>query len=515
VTAGAKVVVAPPGGTGGSGITQLTSGVIAGPGTGNQAATLASILGSPTRGPFTARAIYDVKDYGALGDGSTDDTTAIQSCINAAPSGSIVYFPPGTYIVSATIQLSGNITYMGADSGVSVVKQKSGSNLNAVMASLGWTAGTNATSVAPTDIYRLQVQGQPADSGNGHGIVLQSYQSSIEYCYVQSTKGDGIRFDTASQSGSVTVSNTMVENHLFRCQVRTTTGAGINIADATNNKLTDGWIRDCIVQNPGGNGVNIQASAGWVVAGCHVYGCNTNGIACSFPYQTRIVDNYVEQIGGSATNANYCAIDFYNGFVNDGGDGSVIANNCIRVTSAGGNASSSLIGIGVQVSSGGTGNVVITGNIILGITDGTTATRGITLVNQNSGSTLNAAVFGNNISGWNSSMLNYPNGGTMNVATSIAGSDTSLTTVISNQALVSGTTYTPSTATDVELTFNISTAGTMTFTMGPTTGTENTVFAAGTAVAIGSVITKRIPKGWKFVLTLASAVASNGKIQVV
>src|SRR6185369_1516530 len=37
--------------------------------------------------------IYNVKHYGAKGDGSTDDTTAIQNCINAAPEGSTVYFP--------------------------------------------------------------------------------------------------------------------------------------------------------------------------------------------------------------------------------------------------------------------------------------------------------------------------------------------------------------------------------------------------------------------------------------
>ena len=41
---------------------------------------------------------YNVKAYGALGDNSTDDTSALQSAINAVPTGGgTVYFPPGTY----------------------------------------------------------------------------------------------------------------------------------------------------------------------------------------------------------------------------------------------------------------------------------------------------------------------------------------------------------------------------------------------------------------------------------
>jgi len=58
--------------------------------------------------------VFNVKDYGAKGDGSTDDTTAIQNTINAAAGGT-VYFPAGTYIytnlslssLSSTVRLLG------------------------------------------------------------------------------------------------------------------------------------------------------------------------------------------------------------------------------------------------------------------------------------------------------------------------------------------------------------------------------------------------------------------------
>jgi Pectate lyase superfamily protein len=51
--------------------------------------------------------VYDVKDYGAKGDGTTDDTAAITAAINALPStGGVLYFPSGTYVTSGGFTLS-------------------------------------------------------------------------------------------------------------------------------------------------------------------------------------------------------------------------------------------------------------------------------------------------------------------------------------------------------------------------------------------------------------------------
>jgi len=50
--------------------------------------------------------IFNVKAYGALGDNSTDDTTAIQDAIDAAitAGGGTVYFPIGNYIIGGALQ---------------------------------------------------------------------------------------------------------------------------------------------------------------------------------------------------------------------------------------------------------------------------------------------------------------------------------------------------------------------------------------------------------------------------
>lgn len=44
-------------------------------------------------------AFYNVKDYGAVGDGITDDTLAIRNTINTMVNGGILFFPEGSYLL--------------------------------------------------------------------------------------------------------------------------------------------------------------------------------------------------------------------------------------------------------------------------------------------------------------------------------------------------------------------------------------------------------------------------------
>jgi len=59
--------------------------------------------------------VYNAKDYGAIGDGVTDDTQAIQDAINAAitAGGGTIFFPLGTYKVNSTGRTDGSVSYSG------------------------------------------------------------------------------------------------------------------------------------------------------------------------------------------------------------------------------------------------------------------------------------------------------------------------------------------------------------------------------------------------------------------
>lgn len=59
-----------------------------------------------------ANAAFDVKNYGAIGDGIVDDTAAIQATI-AAGAGKQVYLPAGNYKISSTLEIPSNTTFYG------------------------------------------------------------------------------------------------------------------------------------------------------------------------------------------------------------------------------------------------------------------------------------------------------------------------------------------------------------------------------------------------------------------
>ncbi|MGO4756974.1 glycosyl hydrolase family 28-related protein, partial [Streptomyces sp. 2MCAF27] len=68
-----------------------------------------------------AAATFDVMDYGAKADGSTNDTGAIEKAINAANAagGGTVEFPSGQYKSKNTVHLKSNVT-LQLDSGATI-----------------------------------------------------------------------------------------------------------------------------------------------------------------------------------------------------------------------------------------------------------------------------------------------------------------------------------------------------------------------------------------------------------
>ena len=65
---------------------------------------VATGLDGQLSGPYSPTAdalVVDVRALGAVGDGVTDDTAAIQAALDATATGGTCWFPPGTYLVTA------------------------------------------------------------------------------------------------------------------------------------------------------------------------------------------------------------------------------------------------------------------------------------------------------------------------------------------------------------------------------------------------------------------------------
>jgi len=66
--------------------------------------------------------IYNIRDYGALGDGNTDDTQSILKAISKCLiNGSVLYIPSGTYVTRSSLIFKTNKQFTIIGDGMSSV----------------------------------------------------------------------------------------------------------------------------------------------------------------------------------------------------------------------------------------------------------------------------------------------------------------------------------------------------------------------------------------------------------
>ncbi|QUC19167.1 uncharacterized protein UV8b_03408 [Ustilaginoidea virens] len=163
----------------------------------------------------------NVKDYGAKGDGSTDDTVAInnaitdgqrcgQGCDSSTTTPALVYFPPGTYVVSKPI-IQYYYTQLVGDA-VSVPTLKAAANFAgiAVIDSDPYDNTGNNWYTNQNNFFRqvrnfkIDLTGLPKSTGTGiHWQVAQATSlQNIEFNMIQDRSSDNKQQGLFMENGS-------------------------------------------------------------------------------------------------------------------------------------------------------------------------------------------------------------------------------------------------------------------------------------------------------------------------
>lgn len=312
--------------------------------------------------------IADVKAYGAVGDGVTDDTAAIQAAINASAAGFTVWFPGGTYRVSSTIRLAPRRRYVGAGgrAGLSTIKAAAGLTGGAVMAAVGWY--NNATLCdEPIVVDGLQIDGSSV--AGAHGLVIYNFWSRVHDVQVINISGAAaaaILATDVGRNGTTVTTNSHSENTFERIRISGTTNYADGFRQVSNNGISnqDGHLVDSFFADVAGHAVRMGRAAGWTIENNHFYGIGLCAMFLVSCYATKVIGNYIEDFGRSnsasdSTGGYYAGISFET-VLND--RASVLANNTVSVVQYG-TAGNRWVCYALRAGSGQTrARIVMTGN---------------------------------------------------------------------------------------------------------------------------------------------------------
>lgn len=167
--------------------------------------------------PASAGIFVNVKlsPYLAKGDGVTNDAPAIQAAINAVATagGGVVFVPPGTYLCSSTLSISGDYVILRGAGWKSVIKAANGLNADILATPSGALAVRNYIG-----IEHLAIDGNRANQSAGHAMHLYGLRYSyVDRVFVQNAYGQAFLLDSDPAAIGY-------QNAITRCVVDTSGG---------------------------------------------------------------------------------------------------------------------------------------------------------------------------------------------------------------------------------------------------------------------------------------------------
>lgn len=162
----------------------------------------------------------DVADYGATGDGVTDDTTSIQNAIDyvSAQGGGIVNFGEGTFLVTG-LDMPSKVRLVGKGRYVTIIKLKNSSNADVIKttdADTLWNTGSKSGSYGWA-IVSMQIDGNRANNTSGSGLKIYGFSFDLVDLLIKDCPEIGI--ESMWARGSPTVPDILMEAYVERVTV--------------------------------------------------------------------------------------------------------------------------------------------------------------------------------------------------------------------------------------------------------------------------------------------------------
>ncbi len=235
-------------------------------------------------------AVLNVKDYGATGDGTTDDQAAITAAAAAANQngGGTVYFPEGTFAHSGLLIFGSNMTVKGAGTSATILKATNPARSAIVFLRANNCAASGFKIVGATG-HRLQndesngillnnsnhcaISSIAIDGGSGAGILMHaSHDVQITNNDIRNTMADGVH--AVAGSGQILIANNRAYN--------TGDDSFAAVAYANDQQTSEVTIRNNTSTKSRARGVTCIGAANCIIEGNWVESPAGHGIAVAF-----------------------------------------------------------------------------------------------------------------------------------------------------------------------------------------------------------------------------------------
>ena len=278
----------------------------------------APVTWSFTTTTTTTTTTVSVKDFGAKGDGVTDDSAAFNAAIESlAQTGGTVFVPAGVYGLGHPVVIDqNNITLTGKGSS-SVLKRLPVFDPNGVISAAAILLPDQP--LHNITISHLVFDGdhvQPPGISAASGIwVRQASYVTIDSVIVRNVKGDGIQLaNGANADDHVTIENSLIQG-IWR--------NGIHVGDASNTVILGNHIEDTpsqYWQPSAGSGIDVE-----------VEGQDTNGVGpvpgLPFVDNLLIENNVIERQDTTTAGAGVALQPAYGPISNVTIQGNLISNH--------------------------------------------------------------------------------------------------------------------------------------------------------------------------------------------